>query len=225
MGYIYCITSPSNKCYIGQTRYEVEKRFDDHCKSKACPAIHYAIKKYGRENMKFEILLQVNNKLLDYYETKFIDILNTLVPNGYNIRTGGSNGLHCEESKQRMRESKLGSNNHNFGKPRSEACKLHISQAKAGEKHHFYGKNLTYAHKTSLSLSHRKVSEHDLPMFVVYVKPRPENYTSSGYAIVNHPTIRNKYFTSKNLSDQEKKQLALNYLTDMDAVQRLNGSG
>lgn len=90
MGYIYCITSPSNKKYIGQTQYEVEKRFDAHYKSEACHAIHYAIKKYGRENMIFEVLLQVNNKLLDHYETKFIDVLSTLVPNGYNIRTGGS---------------------------------------------------------------------------------------------------------------------------------------
>ena len=41
-------------------------------------------------------------------------------------------------------------------------------------------------------------------MYIVYVKERPSQYQSSGYAILNHPVLKHKYFTSKKLSDEEK---------------------
>jgi group I intron endonuclease len=128
MGFIYCITSPSDKRYIGQTIRKCEKRFNEHCKyPNSCILLENAIRKYGKENMKFEILLEINNELLDSYEIMFIDLFSTLEPNGYNIRKGGVIGKHSELSRQRMRESKLGDKNHNFGKPRSDQTKFNIS--------------------------------------------------------------------------------------------------
>lgn len=47
-----------------------------------------------------------------------------------------------------------------------------------------------------------------------YGKPRPQYYQSSGYAIVNYPTIKNKHFTSKNLTDEEKLNMALLYFKE-----------
>jgi hypothetical protein len=47
---------------------------------------------------------------------------------------------------------------------------------------------------------------------MVYVKERPELWQSSGYAIVNHPTLKNKYFTSKKLTDKDKYDMAMLYL-------------
>jgi len=225
MGFIYCITSPSNKKYIGQTTKTVQGRFESHCKTKECRAINNAIQCYGVENMVVETLLEVNDSLLDDYEKKFIIMYDTMVPKGYNIRSGGSNGIHCEESRQLMRELKLGEKNHNYGKQRTDVCKQRISEAKSGEKHHFFGKTFTDEHKERLSKAHKTVSDNDFPMYLVYVQPRPEHYSSSGYAVVNHPTLPNKYFTSKKLSDDKKKELALQYLANMDAVQRLNGNG
>lgn len=178
--------------------------------------------------MVVETLLEINNGFLDEYEKKFISLFDTMVPRGYNIRNGGAHGLHCEESKQLMREIKLGEKNHNFGKPRSDLCKQRIGEAKHGEKHHFYGKQLSQKHKESLSKAHKcngNVSDPSLPMYVVYIKARPEHYCSSGYAVANHPTLPNRYFTSKKLTDDQKKELALQYISDMDAVQRLNGNG
>jgi len=225
MGFIYCITSPSGKQYIGQTRRNCDKRFNEHCKSpKSCILLENAINKYGKDNMKFEILLEINNEFLDKYESMYIDLLSTLEPNGYNIRSGGNNGIHSDESKQRMREAKLGERNHNYGQPRSDSTKLAISNAKSGEKHHFYGKTLSIEHKLELSKVHKK-SHTELPMYVVYVKERPQNYQASGYAVINHPILKNKYFTSNKLSDDEKKKLALDYLNNTNAVQRLNGDG
>ena len=198
MGYIYCITSPSGKKYIGQTIRNYEKRFKEHCSlSNSCIILEKAIRKYGKDKMKFEILLIIDNELLNEYEIKFIDIYNTLEPNGYNIRTGGTKAKHSEASCQRMREAKLGDKNHNFGKPRTAETKKAISEAKSGEKHHFHGKELSSEHKLKLSASNKKCHP-ELPMYMVYVKERPEQYQASGYSIVNHPSLKTKYFTTKN---------------------------
>ena len=212
MGFIYSISSTSGKVYIGQTRREVEKRKTEHFKCPgSCILLENAIKKYGQAQMKCEVLLEINDGSLDEYEKKFIEMYDTLEPNGYNIRSGGAAGIHSEESRVRMREAKLGEKNHNFGKPRSDEFKLKVSFAKSGCKHHFFGKEFSEEHKVALATAHRK-SHTDLPMYVVYVKPRPGQYQGPGYAVANHPTLKNKYFTSKKLSDDEKLNQALNYL-------------
>lgn len=123
-GIVYCITSPSNKQYIGQTKRSLEKRLLEHSKQTGCRLIYNAIKKYGMLNLKVEVLQECNIDELNFYEEKFISDLNTMHPHGYNIRSGGVlKSIHCEESRQKMRESKLGSLNHNFGKPRDEITK------------------------------------------------------------------------------------------------------
>jgi group I intron endonuclease len=226
MGVIYCLTSPSGKRYIGQTRRSFEKRLREHSSgSSGCIALTNAIQEYGISAFVCEVLLTVNDEHLDMYESRFIELYDTICPNGYNIRTGGSPGsLHCEESRERMRLAKLGDKNPNYGKPRSDSTKYAISSAKSGSKHHFFGKSLTHEHRTNLSKAHKSV---DLPMYMVKVKARPEHYTSDGYAIVNHPTLPNKYYTTKKLSSEEKYSLAYEYLQtgNTDAVQRLNGDG
>ncbi len=193
MGAIYKLTSPSGKEYIGQTQQALDERIKQHTKQPHCVALYAAIQKYGIESFKVEILCECDDRHLDMLEKVFIAEYNTLCPYGYNIRTGGSNGLHCEESRERMRLAKLGEKNHNFGKPRTETAKENISKAKRGENHHFFGKTLTYEHR--LSLSHARKS-YDLPMYLVYIKPRTN--AGGGYAVVNHPKLRTKYFTSKN---------------------------
>lgn len=225
MGILYCLTSPSGKKYIGQTIRDLEKRFEEHCSRKGGSIIlHNAIQKYGKDNMKKEILLECNNEFLDEYEIKFISVYDTLYPNGYNIRTGGSNGLFCDASKEKMRQSKLGEKNFNFGKPRDEKTKINISNSKKGEKHHFFGKQLSYEHKLNLSKSHKK---ENIPMYLVKLKARPECSKDSGYVVINHPHLKTKYFQSKKFTDEEKYNMALEYLNsyDMNAVQRLNDNG
>ena len=211
MGVIYRIISPSGKSYIGQTMRTIEKRIQEHFKLPGCCiALEHAIKKYG-DRMTYEILLETNDKQLNLYETQMIKVYNTLEPYGYNIRSGGNVSIHSELSCERMRQAKLGDKNPNFGKPRTEEAKLAISAAKSGDKHHFYGKTFTEEHKQKVAIAHRK-SHLDLPMYLVYVKERPEQWQDSGYAIVNHPTLKNKYFTTKKLTDNEKYKMAIAYL-------------
>jgi group I intron endonuclease len=209
MGVIYCLTSPSGKKYIGQTRRSLEERLRDHVHSKECVALHHAIMKYGIETFQKEIIVVCNNEHLDYYEKRSIDMYHALVPHGYNIRTGGVDGLHCEESRERMRVSKLGEKNPNFGKPRTDDFKEKLSKAKSKEKHHFWGKHFTEEHKLNLSKSHKK---DNLPMYLVHIKARPEHYCSEGYGVINHPTLKTKYFTSKKLTLEDKLGQAMEYL-------------
>lgn len=225
MGIIYCLTSPSGKRYIGQTRQTLNKRIRQHkSRDGSCILLENAINKYGIDSFIIETLLELDNHELDYFETLLINLYNTQEPNGYNIRAGGGCSTFSAESCERMRQSKLGAKNHNYGKPRSNECKKAISDAKSGEKHHFYGKSFTYEHKIALSKSHKS---DELPMYMVSVKERPKMYQSAGYAIVNHSKLPNKYFTSKLLSIEDKYKLALEYLQscEMDAVQRLNVNG
>jgi len=224
-GDVYLIENMINgKCYIGQAKcytirgykHGYKRRWENHQKAAirgdgGCWALEAAIREYGAENFDVFLLCRCDLEDLDVHEKFWIKTLDTLCPNGYNIRTGGKNGEHCEESRERMRQKKLGPLNHNYGKPRTKETKKKISDAKKGPKHHFYGKTLSQEHKLNLSKSHKK-NDPDLPMYMVALKARPEQYCDSGYAILNHPSGKKKYFTSKKLTNDEKYNLAYNYL-------------
>ncbi len=65
--------------------------------------IHRAIRKYGWNNFKKEVICYCGDKLsLDLMEDFCINIFNTIIPNGYNLRRGGSHGKHSEETKMKI---------------------------------------------------------------------------------------------------------------------------
>jgi group I intron endonuclease len=117
MGYIYKIINIiSKKCYIGHTKSEdPNKRFKTHLnmarKGKGCPVLREAIKKYGEENFKFEVIIICFDEDRFHYEKEYIKKYNTMIPNGYNILEGGAGGngfkgkKHSEETLKRISES------------------------------------------------------------------------------------------------------------------------
>lgn len=91
--YIYQITNLINgKIYIGQTN-NIQKRWSNHkCCNSPTMAIAKAIKKYGVENFKFEVLMRgLSLEEANQKEQELIKQKNTLVPYGYNIALGGNN--------------------------------------------------------------------------------------------------------------------------------------
>lgn len=78
----------------------------------------------------------------------------------------------------------------------------------------FNNKCWTQDQRNNISKVHKKTMT-ELPMYMVYVKARPEIYQTDGYAILNHPKSRAKYFTSKKLSLEVKYQMALDYLNTL----------
>lgn len=89
---IYKIENLINgKIYIGQS-IEIEKRWKKHLAAQDDFLIHKAIRKYGKNNFNFTILEECDIKDLDEKECYWIKFYDTIIPNGYNMVTGGSNG-------------------------------------------------------------------------------------------------------------------------------------
>lgn len=91
--YLYMITNLiNNKKYIGVTN-NPQKRWENHkCNNDPTMVIAKAIKKYGKENFKFEILLSnIPIDKIDQYEQEYIKKYHTHVSEGkgYNVSWGG----------------------------------------------------------------------------------------------------------------------------------------
>lgn len=140
MGFIYMLTSPSNKSYIGQTTRTIEERFKGHQKSgNGCVAISRAIQKHGWDNFE-KHWYEVPDEELNAHEELMVEVLGTLAPDGYNLKEGGGNGRPCEEARKKMSEAQKGEKHHLYGK--------------TGEAHHNYGRTIhTDDHKQKLSES------------------------------------------------------------------------
>ena len=96
---IYKITNLLNqKSYIGQS-INIEVRFNKHKTAKDDFYIHRALRKYGIENFSFEIIELCDLLQLDEKEKFWINYYNSLVPNGYNMIPGGSNGAGLSKGK------------------------------------------------------------------------------------------------------------------------------
>ncbi len=90
-GFIYKITSPSGKAYIGQTIRSVECRVRQHSmfKKKICQCIFRAIRKYGIDSMFVEVIDVVAVGLLNVREMELIKSHLSKKPHGYNLTDGG----------------------------------------------------------------------------------------------------------------------------------------
>ena len=133
MGFIYKITNTMNgKSYIGQTIQKPEKRINNHFYpgGSGCAALHNAIQKYGRDAFTVEILHEVLDIFLDDLEIAEIKRYNTLVPNGYNLDSGGNaNKVVSDETRQKMSEARKGCKRN----PCSPETRKKISDAHKGK--------------------------------------------------------------------------------------------
>jgi group I intron endonuclease len=141
MGYIYMLTSPNGKSYIGQTYRPIEKRLEDHRtgKSSDCVAIYNAIQYHGWENFEKD-WYEVPDEDLNKHEELMVEVLGTLSPDGYNLKGGGGNGKHSAETRQKMSESHIGKiltdeHKQNMRKKKSDEHKQNIRESRLGKKH------------------------------------------------------------------------------------------
>ena len=130
----YLILSPKGKPYVGQTK-TFRKRMNSH-KSKAkfacinhekwkagkhnrvC-AIHFAINKYGWENMEIIILEKYfvwDQLFLDKREQYFIRFYDSF-KNGYNENKGGNGGGHPTSEEAKAKIGAANTNNTYAAKP------------------------------------------------------------------------------------------------------------
>lgn len=73
--------------------------------SKKTYRFHNALKKYGADAFTWEILEYTDSlDKLNELEDKYIKLYDS-IKNGFNLRKGGNNKLHAEESKKRMSQA------------------------------------------------------------------------------------------------------------------------
>ena len=128
---VYKHTSPSGKCYIGITRQEVNRRWKNGKGYDACIAFDRAIKKYGWENIRHEVLLDGLTKE-DACEAEriLIELHQSNDPQyGYNITSGGEHYKQGKEAVKRLSESLK-----SYYKRHPEAGER-ISRSQIGRKH------------------------------------------------------------------------------------------
>lgn len=175
----YCIykhTSPNGKVYIGQTCKKPNERWSNGYGYKKQQFFYRAIKKYGWDNFKHEILFEgLSKEEADKKEIELINKYNSTNSDfGYNISLGGGGTLgvkHSDETKQKISNAKI-------GQKRSEESKIKQSQTMKGHIHsdetrikignanskriwtdesrqklskHFKGKHITEEHKKKIS--------------------------------------------------------------------------
>ena len=158
-GVIYRIWNRVNaKSYIGKTIYPKERIQKHFSGSSACPALHNAIKKYGKDAFVVEILEEdVPEHLLAKFECLHIRFWNAKVPNGYNLTDGGegmSGWKASQETRRKISEAQK-------GKSLSPEHRRKLSEAKKGTPSHNKGKTLSPEHRRKISEANQNRSpEH-----------------------------------------------------------------
>lgn len=136
--YIRC--KESGKGYIGQalnyvngnTMWGTEGRWKSHVREALggsvdhCRLLNNAIRKYGKDAFEIYTFIEDEESKLDEHEVFFIDVFQTLTPNGYNLEKGGrKNKEISDETRKRVSEG-------NKNKIVSDDTRLLVSQNQLG---------------------------------------------------------------------------------------------
>jgi hypothetical protein len=203
-GEIYRMVFPKGKSYIGQTvlyllggrRFGSVNRFKSHVSEskkengKGSRLLNHAIRKYGKDNIALIVLATVKINKLTEYEDYFMKMYETMTPTGYNLKEAGHSGRPSEETRQKMREKR----NPNLGKSPSEATRQKIRETNID--------NATrYGHDKEL-----------LPKYIKHINHKDRE----GYGVISHPLCKEKTWVSTKKSLEEKKELAIRFLAELD---------
>lgn len=110
MGEVYKITNKiNNKCYIGITKHTFRERYNHRDDWWNAPRVNRkllnAVKKYGPDNFKVEILLRCEHGKLEEMEIYYISLYNSF-NDGYNLTSGGNYSyVISEETRIKNSES------------------------------------------------------------------------------------------------------------------------
>lgn len=185
MSIIYKVTNIINgKCYIGKTTQLLKKRKYKHMyytsKELDDAYFHNAIRKYGIENFKWEVIYECNDPLiLGIMETMKIMVNHShWTESGYNLTWGNDdNPMNNPEIRKKVSISKKGKNHYlygkhlntdhkrkisesNKGKKRTDETKRKMSLAQSGMNNPMYGKKLSNDTKIRISQSQKGKSKH-----------------------------------------------------------------
>lgn len=168
---IYKHTTPSGKVYTGITECTVEKRWENGSGYKSNKHFYSAIEKYGRDNIKYEIVVTgLNKQQACKVEQSLIKYFDSTNPNkGYNHSIGGecgSLGVHpSDETRKKLSKA------HEGKRPSGECIRKSIeahkgkhvdmkTRMKISEKLKGRPLSIETRRKMSEARKGRKISEH-----------------------------------------------------------------
>jgi len=216
--YLYEVKNLVNgKTYIGQ---HITDNLEDGYLGSG-KALKSAIKKYGRDKFKKEILAFANSPTsLNFMERCLVPLWWAELPNNYNLVEGGGNGARM--SAEARKKISLGRKGKKFG-PMPEAQRLAMSQRmkgkrppqfenQIGESHPRFGKKHTEGSKAKMSASQmgqkRPRSEEYCRKLSERMKGRVvSTETARKIGDANRGRVRTKDFCSKISQFQRNKKL------------------
>jgi group I intron endonuclease len=235
-GLIYKATNKINgKSYVGQTIHSMEKRMGEHLSGASNGSISYfhkSIRKYGKENFKWEVLCECNdidelNEMEKYYIKE-----NNSFDGGYNLTTGGEGYIMSEITKQKMSESRMGRivsdetkkkiSESSKGRKAWNAGKTGVysqetldkfSKSKTGKNHYAYGKHLPKEHRENISKGCRgkKVSKETREKLSKALKGKYTGENSSFYEKTHSDELKKRWSDMKKgnkISDEQKQKIS-----------------
>lgn len=211
---VYCHTSPSNRKYVGIS-CDPQKRWNKGRGYSKNYIFYRAIKKYGWDNIKHEILYEgLTLEEAKEIEESLISEWNlTNRAYGYNL-SSLKDGM-CEESKKLMSLSRMGNKN-SKGKVRSEETKKEISNSL--KKYYSNPCNRESLHRphteaTKELLRHRKFSEE------TRAKMREHHYNCAGANNPSAKPVRQLSLSGELVKEYEYATIASNELNlDLSSI-------
>lgn len=216
MKYIYKITSPSGKIYIGQSKVSIEKTIKRYKKSESDQRnrpIVSAIKKYKWDNMLFEIVESNNQWSLQELDERekfwitFYDSRNI----GYNLAAGGK-GIDSETARNNSLK--------HHASMTKEKKKIRSENCSKGQKRRFQN------NPDSLETRKRKSNSHKKSYLII--SPDGKEYiTHNGlkeFAIEHKDMLNITYWQLFNAyrKDYQSKDVRLQKNTNMWQVKKIN---
>ena len=196
-GIIYMLEL-NNKLYIGKTT-DFSERIRGHKSKKPNTYIGRAINKHGWQNVQVTKLFEdVPLNDLDSLEKHSIWLMNTLVPNGYNMTLGGEGTLgykHTDEAKQKVSEA-------NTGRKHTEEHVRKAAEGKRGRKHSEETKK-----KIAESNRGKTMSSESLKKIAESKRGKPGTRTGATLSDETKEKIRNS-LTGRKLSDETRRKMS-----------------
>lgn len=193
-GFIYKITSPTNKVYIGQTTDYI-RRFNGYKNLKSCinqVRLHASLLKYGVENHIFEVIEECFIKDLNIKERYWQDFYNVLNKNGLNCFLTQTD----EKSKKLSEEVKIKIGLKNKGRIKSLSEREAISKRKKG--------SIT-SEETKIKQSQAKKGKKVTSETRLKISNSKKDKNAKGKALES--LLNNKKDTSKRVMNTETKEI------------------
>jgi group I intron endonuclease len=240
-GEIYLITNINeNKLYVGQTRsHRLNKgkyrpfgsigRFKDHIseainntKKNQCVYLNNAIRKYGTEKFKVELIEKCDISNLDKREQYYIAKYNTLYPKGYNLTLGGQvftcdnnvvNNAEINESKKRGRGFGFKHTQETINKMKERLTDNNLLEAK---KNTMASVMTSYYDNKKFEILSQYILDEDVTK---YIRPVCKKNSKDIYDYIIRINGRKLTLAKENDSLEQKYQRLLNVLTKVKTKQ------